>query len=1010
MSGDRLAAYESEGLRHWTLVRDIAALVVFLVAAAVYFSTAQASVPFWDCGEFISCSYILGVPHPPGAPLFLIWGRLFSLLPLGVEIARKLNWMSSLFNALAIGLLFLLLARVINRWFGRVRNWTEAAIALSGAAAGAWFAGFGTTFWNNAVEAEVYGFAMFITVLVVYLAVLWSERHGSPKVDRYILLIAYLLYLGIGAHMTVMIMLPPLFLFFVVYDKNKRQNPVFWLTWFVLFLVATEFNVFVENMMAAFVVFALAAILTNSSAGKTVFQVIMGVWALVQFGLMFKGTTVFGLLLKDYGLSGSSPHFVCGLFQFLIILAALIIVSIKNYIREWRLGFFAILLALVAFSLNTYTLIRSRANPYIDENDPQTIAAFRDYMDRKQYGQESMWTLMFRRKGSWKNQFGTHVRMGFWGFFRKQWANPLHIPYKYTLNGWLFFALGLLGLAYAIYKRPKWGYLLFLVTLISTLGLLVYLNFSDGTRYMHLEVRDRDYFYTPGFMFFGALMGLGLAAILSFIYRGWREFVGFLAKTGPLLFFSVSGAALVLMALIRDYIPYFIFTALGTFALGMLCSFIRPKEAQANPGARPSGGKKLVIALLALLFAISPSMAVTTWWFENDRSRNYIPFDYAFNILDSCDKNAIIFTNGDNDTFPLWFLQAVPKIRTDVRIVNLSLLNTSWYIKQLKHNMGVPIKLTDEQIERLRPRRDPLTGKIIRVQDVMVRHIIENTPVRVRVDSATGDTIRYLDPPVFFAVTVAPENKAGFDPYLAMEGLVYRVTTEKGDHKVNVEQMRYNLFKRYKYRGLKDKTIYKDENCRKLLQNYTTGFITLAYEYRRRGDTTNALATIEKMREVLPFEWRANAFSAEFYSWAGKWDKVDAAYREAVREIESQRERNPDQSKLFRMYFEIFYRNKMYDKAELALKDGLRLFPDDKDVFRAYLSYLYIRKRDAELKDALADWVARHPGDEVMTKFYEQVKAGGLSYMRRLEAAESTKAAQGTLSSGGAAKPESTSR
>jgi len=828
--------------------------------------------------------------------------------------------MSSFFNALAVLMIYLALARIINRWFGNIKNWTEAFIAIVGATTGALFAGLNTTFWNNGVEAEVYGVAMFFTTTIVYLAILWSERHKDPRTDRYIVMIAYLLYLGVGAHLTTLIMLPPVFLFFIIADKEKRKNPVFWLTWFVLFLLGTEFNIFVENFMTALVVFFLAAAITNSRGGRSVFLGITGLWALIQLGLIFKGATLPGIIFGKYGLSGTDPNKVGALFQFIILLTSFLTVMFKNYVVEWRKGFITILVAAIAFMLvPSYTLIRSRANPYIDENDPETISALQDYMDRKQYGQESLWVLMFRRKGSWASQFGTHRRMGFWGFFRDEWADPKDIPRKYTLNGWLYFILAYLGLAYAAYRNPRWGSLLFFATLISTIGLLVYLNFSDGTRGIHLEVRDRDYFYTPGFMFMGALMGLGLASILAFIYKGFREIVLFLKKIGPVMFLVIAFSSLIIMGLVRQDVPYFLGVAVATFIAGILCSFIKyEKKEKLTP--TQSTVRNAIVFILGIIFLLTPAITPATYWFENDRSRNYIPYDYAFNILDSVDKNGIIFTNGDNDTFPLWFLQAVPKIRTDVRIVNLSLLNTPWYIKQIKR-MGVPINMTDEQIDRLRPHMDPTTGKLVRVQDIMVEHIINNTPVRMEIDSITGDTNYILDPPVFFAVTVAPENKVGYDPYLIMEGLVYRVLTTKDHPSVDIEKMRYNLLNRYKYRGLTDTTIYKDENARKLLQNYTTGFITLAYEYRRQGDTTNTLEIIDKMNELLPFEWRANSFSAEFNSWAGRWDKVDSLYQIALHHIkwEHPMERNPDEAKLFQMYFQIYYRNGKYDKAKKAL-------------------------------------------------------------------------------------------
>ncbi len=980
------SATEQTYFPQWKLLRNIFGFITFMVAFLVYALTAQPTVSFWDCGEFISCSYILGVPHPPGAPLVLLLGRLVSLLPLGVEVARKINWMSSFFNALAVMMIYFALARIVNRWFGNVKNWTEAFIAIVGATAGALFAGLNTTFWNNGVEAEVYAIAMFFTTTIVYLAILWSERHKDPKADRYIILIAYLLYLGVGAHLTTLIMLPPIFLFFIIADKEKRKNPVFWLTWFVLFLLGTEFNIFVENFMTALIVFFLAAVLTNSTGGRSVFLAITGLWTLVQLGLIPKGTTLPGLIFGKYGLSGTDPNVVGAIFQFIILLTSFLVVLFKNYIVEWRKGFITILVATIAFLLvPSYTLIRSRANPYIDENDPETISALRDYMDRKQYGQESLWVLMFHRKGSWASQFGTHRRMGFWGFFRDEWADPKDIPRKYTLNGWLYFILAYLGLAYAAYRNPKWGSLLFFATLISTIGLLIYLNFSDGTRGIHLEVRDRDYFYTPGFMFMGALMGLGLAAILTFIYKGFRDILMFLKKIGPVMFITLSFGALIIMGLVKQDVPYFLGTAVVSFILGILCTFIKHEPKKELSHAQ-TGARSAVVFILGLIFLLLPAISPATYWFENDRSRNYIPFDYAYNILDSVDKNGIIFTNGDNDTFPLWFLQAVPHIRDDVRIVNLSLLNTPWYIKQIKR-MGVPIKFTDEEIERLRPRMDPTTGKLVRVQDIMVEHIINNTPVKMKVNPETGETTYVLDPPVFFAVTVAPENKVGYDPYLIMEGLVYRVLTTKDHPQVDIEKMRHNIIEKYKYRGLNDTTIYKDENSRKLLQNYTTGFITLAYEYRKKGDTTNAIEIIDKMNEFLPFEWRANSFSAEFYSWAGKWDKVDSLYEVALHHIQKEHplERSPDEAKLFQMYFEIYYRNHKYDKARRALEDGMKIFPDDKQLFQAYIGFLY-KIRDAKtLKEALAKWVEKHPEDRQFAQFYEQVKSGALEQMWKQE-------------------------
>ncbi|MGB9561965.1 MAG: hypothetical protein ACPL6C_04040, partial [bacterium] len=414
-----------------------------------------------------------------------------------------------------------------------------------------------------------------------------------------------------------------------------------------------------------------------------------------------------------------------------------------------------------------------KQDPFIDENDPETLEQYKDYMDRKQYGQESMWVMVFHRKGSWANQFGRHPRMGFWGFFEQQFSDP-----SASLGGLIPFILGFIGIVYQFIRDKRRWIILFLTLLISTLGLLIYLNFSDGTRGVQLEVRDRDYFYTPGFMFFGMFIGIGFGAILTLFDKLCRE----------------------------SRLP---------FALTLLASII------------------------VILIPVIPLRAN---YFTHDRSRNWVPYDYAYNILMSCDKDAIIFTNGDNDTFPLWCIQAVDGIRTDVRVANLSLLNTDWYIKQLKHQLKLPITLSDEQISRLRPYRDA-SGKIWRVQDIMVKHIIDNTTFELYPDS----TERW-NPPIFFAVTVSPENKLDYSNYLAMEGLVYRLTSKNIQNQVNKEKMKENLFNVYRYRGLNDPSIYKDDNTSKLIQNYTTAFMTLAIAYARDKKDYEAIACLEKAR------------------------------------------------------------------------------------------------------------------------------------------------------------------
>jgi len=896
----------------YTHLRRWYAVLVTFMAFLVYAQTAQPTVSFWDCGEFIACSYSLSVPHPPGAPIFLLLGRITSILPLdflaplwGLEeltVAHKMNLMSGLFNAMAIGVLFLIVTKAVEKMFLKLHRSSEYAIVLAAGMVGSLLAAFAYTYWNNAVEAEVYGPAMFITNLVIYFAMLWYRKREKPMSDRYLVFIPFILYLGIGIHLTVMIMLPPIFLFVIFCSPEKRKDPFFWLTWIILFSVATTFNLFL---------------------------IVMGLGLI----LSFLGAIIYGLTSKTR----------------------------KSWVgRSLGLMFITLLLAGVAFGASTYTLIRSEQDPLIDENDPETIEGFADYMDRKQYGQESMWeTMVKNRKGTWKNQLGTHPRMGFWGFFMQQWSNP-----KLSLWGLLPFAVGLVGLIFFGSKHKQFWLLLFLALLVSTLGLVIYINFSDGTQGIKLEVRDRDYFFTPGYMLFSGWIGIGIGAILAFFNYLRRQ-----AKLSP------------------------VFTT-----------------------------------ILAFILTLIPVVPLKANWFTHDRSGNYIPHDYAYNILNSCDPNCILFTNGDNDTFPLWFLQVVKQERDDVCIANLSLLNTPWYIKQLKtrkyfqytgvNNSGrkvtgemqaenemelkrklsarginlssseitkvtnqfghdfVPIAYTDKEIDQLRAYRTR-NGEIVRVQDLMVIHLIDHTESKMVISdleepdtltSATKDTTYVFNPPVYFAVTVSPDNKLHYTPYLRMEGLAYRLTGKKGERQVEPDIMKDYLFNKYLFRGLNDSTIYKDDNSNKLLQNYTTAFMTLALEFKMSNESEEALKVMEEALLVLPYDWRVTMFTADLYAESKEWDRMKGLFDYAM-------ENDSNNVRLIRVFSDLAYQNGDTTGAIPYLEEGRKYNPDDDMLFKTLLGYYYVLGMNDEMNNQIEKWLENHPDDQQLRSYLESVQA-----------------------------------
>ncbi|OGC75965.1 MAG: hypothetical protein A2145_00455 [candidate division Zixibacteria bacterium RBG_16_40_9] len=825
----------------------LGAVFVFLGSFMVYWLTIAPTVSFWDCGEFIACSYILGVPHPPGAPLFVLIGRLFTLLPFFDQIALRTNLLSALGSACSVVVAYLIILKLVSRW-----NISNLARFL-GAIAGGLFLGFTGTFWANAVETEVYGVGMFVMLLLVYLSLIWMEKKGTVAGEKLLILIAYLALLSIGIHMTVFIVMPALFLLILWDDKEKSKDFRFWLSGIVL--------------------------------------------GLVMFSLV---------------------PFLVGLLVWLAL--SLIGMVVSGYDRRWVLAFAIVLAGFLGYSVQLYVPIRSTQNPSIDENDPEDIRRFKYFLERKQYGQTSMVARAMARRGSWENQFGTHERMGFWGFFREQYSNPKiwYIP----------ILLGLYGIIYLIKRRPREGIILLLLFLIASAGLVFYINFSDGTRGDALEVRERDYFFLPAFVFFAIFIGLGITALMHQLK--------------------------VKLETLREKLWLY---------------------------------RGLLYALALILFLL-PGLALSHNYYKNSRWGNWIPWDYAYNLLNSCDKNAIMFTNGDNDTFPLWFLQNVDKIRTDVRIVNLSLLNTDWYILQLKNRWEVPISLTDKQIkwesitiqqgisgERPRepyfdpvrnlshflfPFRDEKSGRIVRVQDMMVENII------------LSNEWKY---PVYFSSTVSQDNRLNLDPHLKLEGYAWRLVPEQGERMIDSDLFYQRLTQVYQYRGLNDYRVIKDENTSGLLVNYPEKFIELANYYVGNADTTRAVELLNKSKEIYPDYWRTYIVLSGIYSSQNKTDQKDKLLAEGESHLKKMLDFNPH-NHTYAQYLGLLLQ--MQNKGEDAIPHLVRSYkmsPSNIISYRSLLSIYISKNRIQEAASLVESWLENNPTDQFSLNLLQQLRA-----------------------------------
>jgi tetratricopeptide (TPR) repeat protein len=652
--------------------------------------------------------------------------------------------------------------------------------------------------------------------------------------------------------------------------------------------------------------------------------------------------------------------------------------------RKWRFCFWMAFFAIVGFSCHLTIPIRSALDPIINENHPDHWIAFKEFLQRKQYGAEDMVSRMFWRRGSWAHQFGIEGHMGYGGFHITQFFhfNLLDTERNFfedgMLTGWAKLIVYLIPTVFMffawqyLYKRNK-NTAIYLIVLfvVTSIFITLYMNFADGTRAehrdylywiksgrqgpmptVHREVRVRDYFWTAAFMFFGLWIGIGASAAMHFFYTSKDRFL-----------------------------------------------------------------RTVIAPFSALLFLASPALPMTQNWNAASRRGDFIPYDYAYNLLMSCEKDGVIFTNGDNDTFPLWALQEAYGVRRDVRIVNLSLLNTTWYIKQLKKlEPKVPISYTDEQIAALRHQLNPIVEptkynmpkagidimlptrkelNALRVQDQMVVNIVDANKWKK---------------PIYFAVTVSDDNLMGLGPYLRMQGLVYRLTPKIIAEKDRLDMARtvHLLDNIYRFRGLGDGTARLNDTSEKLLSNYAASYIQIALSMRQ---PLNVMKTeVEKLKATIA---DTSADSAAAAAARAVVNKKESAYKDTLNLVLEKLQEcigfMPDDWRPRILRHEVLMGNDMGEEAEKAMKEALAIEPGNKEYMKGYVQALEKngKKKEATemlksmLKNDADPWYSHatlaknfedlgmfdsaiavmeqfsltHPGDRRAASFIQQLKA-----------------------------------
>ncbi|MDR1864996.1 MAG: DUF2723 domain-containing protein [Bacteroidales bacterium] len=681
-------------------LNSITGWLVFAIASAVYLLTMEPTASFWDCGEFISTAYRLEVGHPPGAPLFMLVGRIFTLFAGGNTelVAQTINTFSALCSAFTILLLFWSITHLGRKLAGKGAEEltpAETVSVIASGVVGALAYTFSDTFWFSAVEGEVYAFSSLFTALVFWAILRWEDEADQRCAARWLVLIAYLMGLSIGVHLLNLLAIPAIGL---VYYHRK-------------YTVTARGTVYALLISAAILLVILYGIVPG--------VVQIAVWfelALVNYvGLpMNTGICVYSVLLVGgilFGFYYSFRH------KKVILNSALLFVTV----------------IIIGYGSYAALIIRSSIEPPMDQNNPQNLFNLQYYLNREQYGDRPLVSgpyynsqpvnikegkTLYAKKGDRYIEIGKKTeyvyREGSTTVFPrmfsrepahvnayKQWAGipsgqaENRIPtFGQNLRFFFSYQLGYMYLRYFMWNfagrqndiqghgDPLHGNWISGITSLDEDRL--------GPQDVPETLRNRGrnaYYFLP--------LILGIIG-LAFQYR--RDRNNFMAV---LMLFVMTGIAIVIYlnqtpfqprerdyAYAGSFYAFAIWIGLGVFGL------IRAVPEKMRNSASAA-------AVAALLLLLVPGVMAKENWDDHDRSGRYTARDFAHNYLASCDPNAIIFTNGDNDTFPLWYAQEVEGMGSDIRVVNLSYLAADWYIEQMTRKAydsdPLPFSLKPEQ-------------------------------------------------------------------------------------------------------------------------------------------------------------------------------------------------------------------------------------------------------------------------------------------------------------------------
>lgn len=994
-------------MKRFKLINNIFGWFTFAIAAVTYLLTMEPTASFWDCPEFIASAFKFEVGHPPGAPLSALFGHFFSLFAKdNSHVAIMVNSFTALCSAFTILFLFWTITHLARKVIIKSEaDFTKANIigVIGAGLVGALAYTFSDTFWFSAVEAEVYGFSALFTAVVFWLILKWEDVADEPGSDRWLVVLAYLMGLSIGVHLLNLLAIPVVVMVYYL----KKYTPSFKGVFLALLGGGVILGAILYGLIPGFVevagwfeLFFVNQLGFAFNTGLFVYIILVFsslIWAIYESYVDKNRLRMYVSFILAVSITGI-PFLGARLLVGLIIIIGL---SVFFYYRRSKISarwlntiVMMVVMVLIGYSSYTIIMIRSSANPTMDQNNPDNLFSLRYYLNREQYPDSPLlfgstynapvkfvadgngyapvqkekghpfYSLKAKKsagdkdeyivvghKGDNEYEMDEHFDMFFPRMYDsnprsieayKYWGKITGVPVSYEYCGqqktdmkptfienmrfffnyqinfmyWRYFMWNFSGRQNDMQgngevEHGNW------ITGISFIDKLLVGNQGKMPSQLKENKGRNTYFMLP--------LLLGVIGIFFLLYGGKSGIEKFWLI---MLLFLLTGIAIVVYLNQSPYQPrerdyayagsFYAFSIwIGMGVLGIIR--LINKYLQKLP--------RTVTAAMVVVFCLGvPALMAQQNWDDHDRSNRYTCRDFGQNYLSSCKPNAIIFTMGDNDTFPLWYNQEVEGFRTDVRVCNLSYLQADWYIGQMKReaysSKPLPISWDPKdyepgknemvEVDSLMPSLDVKTAynfilssdpqtKIQGQSFIPTNHLFLPVDAQQVIKSGTLPASRASEiipqinfdlrrgvsrsdlmiiellkennwkRPVYFAISIGGEY-LGLKDHFELTGLTYQIVpvgAKGAGVGVNTDELYNNMMTKFKFGNIADPKVYLDETTLNMCHSHRAMFVYLIGDLIKKGDVVRAKKALDYCNKVIPGSTVRHDFGslhlAEFY-------------------------------------------------------------------------------------------------------------------------------------------------